>query len=84
MANDRWTPVDGPSKSDEYEWRSPNNEDQYAEQTTAPGDLRIKPEDLALKPTNSPKLSGIQWGADAWTVTNIPDPDWYVLGSIED
>ena len=84
MASDRWTPVDGPAKDDKYEWRSPNNEDQHAEQTTGPGDLMIKPKDLALVPTNSPKQSGIQWGQDAWTFDNAPDPNWYVQGFIED
>lgn len=84
MANDRWTPVDGAPKDDKYEWRSPTGTTEHEEQTTAPGDLRIKPKDLSLKPTNSPKRSGIQWGADAWNFTNAPDPDWYVFGSVEE
>ena len=78
-----WTKVPGPSKTDAYEWRSPKNEDQHSEQTTAPGDLMIKPKDLALKPTNSPKRSGIQHGADDWNYTNVPDNNWYVYGFVE-
>ena len=84
MANNRWTPVDGPDPLDTYEWRSPNNEDQHAEQTTAPGELMIKPSDLALIPTNSPKRSGIQWGQDAWNYTNAPDQNWYIFGFVGD
>jgi hypothetical protein len=84
MANDRWTPVDGPSKVDKYEWKSPSDNTQHEEQTVAPGDLMIKPKDLALVPTNAPKRSGIQWGQDAWNYTNAPDQSWYVFGMIED
>lgn len=78
MANDRWTPTDGPSKGDKYEWRLPANEDQHGEQTVAPGDLRIKPKDLSLIPTKAPKRSGVQWGADGWDFENQPDSSWYV------
>ncbi len=84
MANDRWTPVDGPAKGDKYEWRLPSNEDQHGEQTTAPGDLLIRPQDLALVPTKSPERSGIQWGSDGWDFENAPDHSWYVIGMIED
>ena len=84
MASDRWTPVDGPDKGDEYNWHLPNNDQQHVEQTVGPGDLMIKPEDISLKPTLSPERSGIQWGQDAWTFDNAPDPNWYVFGMIED
>jgi hypothetical protein len=79
---DRWTPEDGPDKGDKYEWRLPNNEDQHGEQTTAPGDLLIRPGDLELIPTISPKRSGVQHGADDWNYSNAPDSTWYVWGSI--
>lgn len=81
---DRWTVEDPIEKSERYEWRLPNNEDQHGEQTTAPGDLLIKPGDLELVPTLSPKRSGVQFGADAWNFTSVPDSSWYVLGSISD
>lgn len=81
---DRWTVEDPIEKSERYEWRLPNNEDQHGEQTTAPGDLLIKPGDLELVPTLSPKRSGVQFGADAWNFTSVPDTNWYVLGSISD
>ena len=44
----------------------------------------IRPEDISLKPTLSPKQSGIQHGADDWSYTNVPDMNWYVYGQIED
>lgn len=83
MAN-RWTPEGGPSKTDKYEWRSPSNENQHAQETVAPGDLRIKPKDLSLNPTISPERSGIQYGQDTWNFTseNVPDQTWYIFGSI--
>ena len=81
---DSWTKEDGPSKLDPYEWRLPNNENQHGEQTTAPGDLLIKPKDLALVPTKSPKRSGVQHGADDWNFTNIPDTSWYTFGLIDE
>jgi hypothetical protein len=78
---DDWTiNENGPPKGDHYEWRSPNNEDQHSEQTTDPGDLMIKPEDLSLVPTNSPTRSGVQWGQDGWDYTTTPDSDWYIQG----
>ena len=79
MADD-WTIENGPAKADPYEWRAPNNEDQYGEQTTSPGGLMFKPKDLALVPTNAPKRSGIQHGSDDWNYTSIPDTSWYVQG----
>ena len=83
MAN-RWT-VEGPlDKTEQYEWRLPANDQEHVEQTTAPGDLLIKPKDISLKPTASPKRSGVQHGADDWNFTSIPDTNWYILGSIED
>ncbi len=84
MASNKWTPVDGAPKGDEYNWKSPSGNTQHEEQTVAPGDLMIKPEDLSLKPTLSPEQSGIQWGQDAWNFTNAPDQNWYVFGTIED
>ena len=83
MAN-RWTVEDPINKLEQYEWRVPNNEDQHGEQTTAPGDLLIKPSQLELVPTNSPKRSGVQHGADDWNFTSVPDTNWYVFGMIED
>ena len=84
MASDRWTTEEGPAKTDQYEWRLPNNEDQHGEQTVAPGDLMIKPKDLALVPTNAPTRSGVQHGQHDWNFTNAPDSNWYVLAdSIE-
>jgi hypothetical protein len=79
-----WTRFEGPAKVDKYEWRLPENKDEHVEQTVAPGDLLIKPEALALKPTKSPKRSGIQHGADDWNFTNVPDTSWYAFGMIED
>lgn len=79
MADD-WTVENGPAKTDPYEWRAPNNEDQHGEQTTSPGDLTFKPKDLGLLPTNSPKRSGIQHGADDWNYTTTPDTNWYIQG----
>ncbi len=84
MANDRWTPTEEVSKTDKYEWKAPSGTTQHEQQTTAPGDLMIKPKDLSLKPTLSPERSGIQHGQDDWTFTNTPDPSWYILGGIED
>lgn len=81
---DEWTPVDGPDKGDRYNWRIPSNEDQHIEQTVAPGDLMIRPEDIALNPTLSPERSGIQHGADDWNFENEPDSTWYVFGFVED
>lgn len=82
---DRWTPIDGPGKGDAYNWRVPSNEHQHQEQTVAPGDFMIRPEDVDLKPTNSPKRSGIQHGQDDWNYENAPDPDWNInLGEITD
>jgi len=83
MAADRWTPVEGPDKGDKYNWRLPVKDEQQ-EQTVAPGDLLIRPEDMTLKPTLSPTQSGIQWGQDAWTYSSVPDQTWYVWGQIED
>ncbi len=79
-----WTPVDGPAKDDQYEWRLPNNDQQHVEQTVAPGDLLIKPKDITLKPTLSPERSGVQHGADDWSFDNSPDPNWYVQGFIQE
>jgi hypothetical protein len=79
-----WSDVEGPSKTDTYEWRLPNNGDQHGEQTAAPGDLLIKPSKLELVPTNSPKRSGVQHGQDDWTFeSNEPSSSWY-LATIED
>jgi len=84
MPTDNWTYEEGPSKTDKYEWRIPNNEDQHGEQTVAPGDLAVKPKDLTLVPTKPPARSGIQHGTEDWNYTSIPDMNWYVWGIIED
>jgi hypothetical protein len=81
----RWTVNDyltEANKLDKFEWRLPFNRDEHGEQTVAPGDLLIKPSQLELKPTMSPKRSGIQHGQDDWTYANAPDPGWYIIGGI--
>lgn len=85
MAANRWTINDDiPDKGDKYEWRLPNNDKEHMEQTIAPGDLLIKPQDMDVILTNSPKQEGLQHGADAWTFSNVPDTSWYVRGSVHD
>ncbi len=84
MASDRWTPVDGASKDDKYEWHSPSGNSQHEEQTASTSDLAIKPKDFTLKPTLAPETSGIQGGQNEWVFTNVPDQSWYVQGTIED
>ena len=77
-----WTVNDGaPSKEEKYEWRAPV-EQQHNEQSTGPGGLRMRPKDLDLQVTLSPKKSGVQYGQDAWTFQNTPDSTWYVEGTI--
>ena len=79
-----WTVNDGePDKTDKYEWHLPNNDQQHVEQTTTPGDLRIKPKDISLIPTMAPKRSGIQHGWNNWN--NQVEPTlgvWYIYGQI--
>jgi hypothetical protein len=82
MANDWTIEANKPEKSEDYEWRLPANDQEHVEQTVAPGDLLIKPEDISLKPTNSPKQSGIQHGLDDWTVESGIDSSWYILGEV--
>lgn len=68
---------------EKFEWRLPSNEDQHGEQTSGPGGLLIKPGDLNLIPTISPKRSGIQHGVDDWNITTYSDTGvWYSLNSI--
>lgn len=87
MAN-QWDIEDGnmsPGKSDRYEWRLPENGEQHQSQTVTPGQLLIKPSDLTLIPTLSPKQSGLQHGIDDWNLDAfIDDGTWYSLGSIVD
>ena len=79
-----WTVNDGePDKTDKYEWHLPNNDQQHVEQTTTPGDLRIKPKDISLIPTMAPKRSGIKHGWNNWN--NQVEPTlgvWYIYGQI--
>jgi hypothetical protein len=82
MGNNWTIEADKPQKSEIYEWRLPANDQEHVEQTVAPGDLLIKPEDISLIPTNSPKRSGIQHGLDDWDIEQGQASDWYVLGSI--
>lgn len=86
MANDRWTPVDGPSKGDKYSWHSPTGGSEHEEQTVSPSDLAIKPKDFTLKPTLQPERSGIQWGSAGWDFAseNTPDQSWYIQTTPED
>lgn len=82
----RWSIEDGntaPGKLDRYEWRVPENADQHQSQTVTPGQLLIKPEDIDLIPTLSPKQSGIQHGIDDWALDTFTDAgDWYAFGEI--
>lgn len=85
MAN-QWDIEDGnlsPGKSDRYEWRLPENGEQHQEQTVTPGQLLIKPSQITLRPTLSPKQSGIQHGLDDWSYDVAPTSAWYVYGAIE-
>ena len=83
MAN-RWQiNEDAPPKGEEHDWRLPRGDQEHVEQTTAMGDLRIRPEDITLIPTISPERSGIQHGADDWDMQSQPDDSaWYVQGII--
>jgi hypothetical protein len=84
MAN-RWT-IDDPEdqRTEQYEWRVPENDQEHVAETVPPGDLMIKPEDITLIPTKSPTQSGVQWGEDAWTVNSQPTAAWYIYGEILD
>jgi hypothetical protein len=85
MASDRWTINDGaPGLGDKYEWRLPNNDAEQMEQTVAPGELLVRPEDVDLAPTKSPERSGLQHGRDEWNYENAPDHSWNVIGDITD
>lgn len=80
---DSWTiEASKPAKDEKYDWRLPANDQQHVEHTVAPGDLRIKPKDISLKPTNSPKQSGVQSGLDDWTIESGIDTTWYIRGQI--
>jgi len=82
----RWTIEDGntdPGKSDRYEWRLPENDNKHVEEALAPGDLLIKPSKITLKPTLSPKASGVQHGWEDWTKQTFTDSGtWYSYGTI--
>jgi hypothetical protein len=80
MADDWTINAEKPAKSEQYSWRTPKNSQEAVEQTTAPGDLNIKPGDITLKVTLSPKRSGVQHGADDWDYINQPDDTWYIIG----
>jgi hypothetical protein len=82
MANNWTIESSKPAKGEKYEWRFPANQQQHVEETTAPGDLAIKPKDISLKPTNPPKKSGVQSGLSDWTIESGAVSDWYVLGEI--
>lgn len=81
---DRWEQVEGPAKGSEHDWRLPVKDEQQ-EQTVAPGDLMIRPEDMTLQPTLPPARTGIQHGNQDWNFQNEPDNEgWYISGSVED
>ena len=83
MAN-RWKiNAEEPSKLEKYDWHVPNDEQQHVQETSSPGALRIKPKDISLKPTISPKRSGVQSGSDFWDFVSDPQGTeaWYVQGS---
>ena len=73
-----------PARTEKYEWRLPNNDQQHVEQTTSPGELRIKPKDMSLVPTLAPSRSGIQHGQNDWNfVDDASDRTaWYLQGDI--
>lgn len=81
---DEWDVEEIIDQSEKYDWHLPNNEDQHSEQTVAPGDLMVKPEDLDLVATLAPKQSGVQHGVNDWTYENAPDSEWFSQGSITD
>tara|TARA_R110000751_G_scaffold298832_2_gene409034 strand:+ start:554 stop:820 length:267 start_codon:yes stop_codon:yes gene_type:complete len=67
---------------DKYKWRLPKNEDQHQQETVAPGDLLIKPEDLDNVPRKTPSgLKGIQTGSQEWSYQSQPDSTWTVTDS---
>lgn len=85
MATD-WTVNDGtvtPGKAGKYAWRLPTSSDseQHQAQIVTPGGLLIKPSQITLIPTKSPKRSGLQHGADDWNYETAPlSSDWYSFG----
>jgi len=84
MGNDWDVVSDSTPKKDEeeYEWHAPGNDQEHVEETTAPGDLNIKPEEIALTATLAPARTGVQHGLSDWNYTTQPDPSWYYYGSI--
>ena len=82
MGNSWSVEANQPDRDETYEWRLPANDQQHVEHTVAPGDLLIKPQDISLVPTNSPKKSGIQSGISDWDLETGVVSDWYVLGEI--
>jgi hypothetical protein len=83
MGND-WTIDDSTPRKDaeEYKWHAPNNDMEHVTETTAPGDLNIKPEEIALTATLAPARTGVQHGLSDWNYTSQPDDSWYVWGRI--
>jgi hypothetical protein len=81
----KWTVnANDPARTEKYEWRVPNNENQHVEQSTSPKDLRLKPKDISLVPTLAPKRSGIQHGHVDWNYVSDPSGGsaWYIAGAI--
>jgi hypothetical protein len=72
---------DESSRTEKYEWRLPANDQEHVAETTTPGALLIKPEDISLVPTKAPTESGVQHGWLEWTDESAPDPNWYIAGS---
>ena len=64
---------------DKYEWRLPNNESQHVQETTAPGDLLIKAEDMTDVPRKVPSgEKGVQTSEQEWSFHNQPSSSWTV------
>jgi len=81
-----WTKDDSENEleqaGDKYEWRLPKNEDQHQQETTAPGDLLIKPEDFDAVPRKTPSgFPGVQTSEQEWSYQSQPDSTWTVTDS---
>jgi len=81
-----WTKDDSENEleqaGDKWEWRVPQNKDEHQQETVAPGDLLIKPEDLDAVPRKTPSgLKGIQTGEQEWSYQSQPDSTWTVTDS---
>ena len=80
---DKWEiNANEPDLDEKYEWRLPDIDQEHVQETVAPGDLRIKPKDISLIPTNAPKQSGIQSGQDFWKLQVGVTSSWYIRGEI--